>query len=108
MELNTEQRLAVEHTGSPLLITAGPGSGKTAVIAERIKFLMKDGLKPSEILCLTFSDKAAAELKTRLEQDNAIKEKIDISDMQISTYHSFCRKILFENTTHRARHPKPI
>ena len=98
MELNEVQKQAVEHTGSPLLITAGPGSGKTAVITERVKFLMKSGLKPSEILCLTFSEKAAEQLRTRLEQDEEIMEKIDISDMQISTYHSFCRKILSENT----------
>ena len=98
MELNEVQKQAVEHTGSPLLITAGPGSGKTAVITERVKFLMNSGLKPSEILCLTFSEKAAEQLRTRLEQDEEVMEKIDISDMQISTYHSFCRKILFENT----------
>ena len=98
MGLNKAQKQAVEHTGSPLLITAGPGTGKTLVIKDRIKFLMKSGLKPSEILCLTFSTKAAAELKTRLEQDEEIKGKIDISDIQISTYHAFCQQILFENT----------
>ena len=76
MGLNKAQKQAVEHTGSPLLITAGPGTGKTRVIKDRIKFLMKSGLKPSEILCLTFSTKAAAELKTRLEQDEEIKEKL--------------------------------
>ena len=98
MGLNKAQKQAVEHTGSPLLITAGPGTGKTRVIKDRIKFLLKSGLKPSEILCLTFSTKAAAELKTRLEQDEEIKGKIDISDIQISTYHAFCQQILFENT----------
>ena len=98
MGLNKAQKQAVEHTGSPLLITASPGTGKTRVIKDRIKFLMKSGLKPSEILCLTFSTKAAAELKTRLEQDEEIKGKIDISDIQISTYHAFCQQILFENT----------
>ena len=98
MKLNNVQKQAVEHTGSPLLVAAGPGTGKTHVMKERIKFLMKTGLKPSEILCLTFSTKAAAELKTRLEQDKEIKGKIDISDMQISTYHAFCQQILSENT----------
>ena len=95
MEFNDEQKQAIEHTGSPLLITAGPGSGKTAVITERIKFMLKNGLNPSEILCLTFSEKAAEELRIRLEQDDNVN---DISDMQISTYHSFCRKVLFDNT----------
>ena len=98
MNPDKEQQMAVEHIGSPLLISAGPGSGKTRVIIERIKFLLKNGLKPSEILCLTFSEKAADELKSRLEQDPEIKEKIDISEMQISTYHSFCRNLLLENT----------
>ena len=56
MQFDEEKLLAIEHTGSPLLVTAGPGSGKTRVITERIKFLLKTGLKPSEILCLTFSD----------------------------------------------------
>ena len=86
--------------GSPLLVTAGPGSGKTRVITERIKFLLKTGLNPSEILCLTFSEKAANELKERIQEDDDVKEKIDISEMEISTYHSFCRHLLLDNTTH--------
>ena len=98
MKFDKEKLVAIEHTGSPLLVTAGPGSGKTRVITERIKFLMKEGLKPSEILCLTFSEKAANELKERLEDDKEIKEKIDISEMEISTYHSFCRNFLIDNT----------
>lgn len=99
MKFDVEKLSAIEHTGSPLLVTAGPGSGKTRVITERIKFLMKTGLKPSEILCLTFSEKAANELKERLEDDEDIKEKIDISEMEISTYHSFCKNLLQDNTT---------
>jgi len=75
MKFDEEKLKAIEHNGSPLLVTAGPGSGKTRVITERIKFLMKTGLKPSEILCLTFSEKAANELKERLEEDDDIKEK---------------------------------
>ncbi len=99
MKLDDVQLKAVEHNGSPLLVTAGPGSGKTHVITERIKFLVKNGLEPSEILCLTFSEKAASELRGRLEADDEIKEKVDISEMQISTYHAFCRNLLLENTT---------
>ena len=99
MKLDRVQMKAVEHTGSPLLVTAGPGSGKTRVMTERVKFLMKSGLEPSEILCLTFSEKAASELRGRLEEDEEVKEKIDISEMQISTYHAFCRNLLLENTT---------
>jgi len=100
MQFDKEKLLAIEHTGSPLLVTAGPGSGKTRVITERIKFLLKTGLKPSEILCLTFSEKAANELKERIQEDGDVKEKIDISEMTISTYHSFCRHLLLDNTTH--------
>ncbi len=66
----------MEHFGSPLLIVAGPGSGKTRVITEKIKFLLKMGLKPSEILCLTFSEKAANELKERIQEDEDVKEKL--------------------------------
>jgi len=98
MQFDKEKLKAIEHTGSPLLVTAGPGTGKTRVITERIKFLMKTGIKPSEILCLTFSEKAANQLKERLQDDKEIKEKIDISEMEISTYHSFCRNFLIENT----------
>jgi len=100
MQFDEEKLLAIEHTGSPLLVTAGPGSGKTRVITERIKFLLKTGLKPSEILCLTFSEKAANELKERIQEDDDVKEKIDISEMTISTYHSFCRHLLLDNTIH--------
>ena len=49
-ELDDKQKDAVTHTGNPLLVRAGPGSGKTFVITERIKFLLKNGLEPSEIL----------------------------------------------------------
>ena len=89
--LNIEQQNAVTHSGCPLLIVAGPGSGKTRVIIERILHLIKLGLKPSEILCLTFSEKAAEEMKQRLEKS------IDISEMQISTFHSFAKDVLEDN-----------
>lgn len=91
IQLNKEQNAAVIHTGSPLLVAAGPGSGKTTVIVERIKHLLKNGLKPSEILCLTFTERAAAVMKERLEKVD------DISEMQISTYHSFCHDVLRNN-----------
>lgn len=100
MELDPIQISAAEHVGSPLLVTAGPGSGKTGVILERIKFLMNSNIQPSEILCLTFSEKAAKQIRDRLEEDiEIINGRIDLSEMEISTYHAFCRKILLENTT---------
>jgi len=90
--LNPEQSEAVTHMGSPLLIAAGPGSGKTRVIVERIRYLIENkGLKPSEILCLTFSEKAAQEMKERLEKIT------NVSEMHISTFHSFCQDVLADN-----------
>ena len=98
-QLDPTQLSAVEHVGSPLLVTAGPGSGKTGVILGRIKFFLKENIEPSEILCLTFSEKAAKDVRERLEDDSEIKENnIDVSEIEISTYHAFCRKILLENS----------
>jgi len=91
IQLNKEQQEAVTHSGNPLLVAAGPGSGKTRVIVERILHLVKTGLKPSRILCLTFSEKAALEMKERLEKI------MDVSEMQISTFHSFCHDVLGDN-----------
>jgi len=86
--LNTEQSKAVNHSASPLLVVAGPGSGKTRVIIERVLHLIKNGAKPSEILCLTFSQKATEEMQERLEKS------IDISDMDICTFHAFSKDVL--------------
>jgi len=92
VSLNENQRKAVEHLGKPLMIVAGPGSGKTRVIVERVKYLVtKRGINPEQILCLTFSDKAAEEMANRLDKE------IDISGMQIGTFHSFCLNILKDN-----------
>jgi len=66
MTLNPSQKQAVEHSDSPLLIVAGPGSGKTRVIIERIIHLVNSGIKPEEILCLTFTKKATEEMSQRL------------------------------------------
>jgi len=92
VELNKEQREAVEHTGSPLLVSAGPGSGKTRVITERVKFLLKNGFEPSQILCLTFTIKAGSEMKERLEDDG-----IDTTEIEINHFHSFFHDILEKN-----------
>ena len=90
MRLNKEQKAAVTHTGSPLLVSAGPGSGKTKVITHRVKFLMeKKKLQASQILCLTFSNKAVQVMRNDL--DKLMK---DAADVEISTYHSFCSRIL--------------
>jgi len=89
-DLNQAQQKAVEENGA-LLILAGPGSGKTKVITEKILHLMKTGVKPENILALTFSEKAAKEMSDRLAKET------DASQLTISTFHSFCRQILEDN-----------
>jgi DNA helicase-2/ATP-dependent DNA helicase PcrA len=90
-KLNQEQKEAVEYGNGPLLIIAGAGTGKTTVITERIKWLVSsEKAKPSEILALTFTDKAAREMEERVD----IAMPYGYTDMWISTFHSFCDRIL--------------
>lgn len=89
--LNPEQKAAVEHRGSPLLIMAGAGSGKTRVLTRRIAHLLRSGeALPGEILAITFTNKAAAEMKERVHQLIGPAAKY----MWVSTFHSACVKIL--------------
>lgn len=91
--LNENQQKVVEYNGNkPLLVEAGPGSGKTRVIIERVKFLINElKVNPSSLLVITFTRKAANELKDRLSEN--IPKNI-INEMQISTIHSFCLDFL--------------
>lgn len=88
--LNKEQKEAVLTLNGPLQILAGAGSGKTRVITYRIAKLIENGIYPGEILALTFTNKAAKEMKTRLEDllNN------DVNSMWIGTFHSMCLRIL--------------
>ena len=91
VNLNSEQKKAIEHKTGPLLIIAGAGTGKTTVITERIKYLIKQRLaKPEEILALTFTDKAAKEMEDRVDR----MMPYGYTQMWISTFHTFCDNLL--------------
>src|SRR5215212_3705685 len=89
--LNPEQKQAVEHGEGPLLIIAGAGTGKTTVVTERITHLiLKKEILPSEILALTFTEKAAHEMQERVD----IALPYGYTDMWIETFHAFCERVL--------------
>jgi len=94
VKLNENQLKAVTHVNGPLLIIAGAGTGKTSVIAHRIAYLIENkGINPANILALTFSNKAAEEMRNRVEGLLASSH----DDIWISTFHSFCAEVLREN-----------
>lgn len=93
VSLDEYQEKAVEFTGKPLVINAGPGAGKTRVIIERVLYLIENGASPESILVITFTNKAADELRERFKKDTKLELNV-INQMRISTIHSFCRSIL--------------
>ncbi|MDR0627247.1 MAG: UvrD-helicase domain-containing protein, partial [Bifidobacteriaceae bacterium] len=96
-DLNAEQKAAVTHFGTPLLIVAGAGSGKTRVLTRRIAYLLATGrARPGEILAITFTNKAAAEMKERVERLVGRSTRY----MWVSTFHSACVRILRREAAH--------
>ncbi len=92
--LNKEQREAVETVRGPLLVLAGAGSGKTKLLTSRIAYLIQNGVRPRNILAVTFTNKAAKEMKERL--GNILGENV-VKYMWVGTFHGICGRILREN-----------
>lgn len=95
--LNSVQKGAVTHREGPLLVLAGAGSGKTRIVAYRIAYLMETGVSPSEILAVTFTNKAAGEMQERIH--HLLQGKGLAGTPQICTFHSLGVKILRESIT---------
>ena len=90
-KLNKAQQEAVDYTDGPLLIVAGAGTGKTTVVTQKIaKLLEEKNAEPEQILALTFTEKAATEMQERVDE----LVPLGYAEMQISTFHSFCQKLL--------------
>lgn len=89
--LNDEQRRAVDHTGSPLIVLAGPGTGKTRTIIARILRLLADGARPESILAMTFTNKAAQEMTERLEE---LVGPEAAGRVQMGTFHAFGSRLM--------------
>src|SRR4030042_702637 len=96
-KFNRGQKLAVEYNTGPLLIIAGAGTGKTHTLVEKITFIIRNNLaKPENILALTFTEKAAAEMEERV--DKAVP--YGYFQMWISTFHAFAERILKDEAAH--------
>ena len=102
---NEAQRSAISTTDGPLLIIAGPGTGKTYTLVKRIVYLIteKDVL-PEEIMIATFTEKAAKELITRITNElYAIGVSVNLNEMYIGTFHSICLRIHLKSVRKKIR-----
>ena len=89
--LNEQQKKAVLKKDGPILVMAGAGSGKTRVLTTRVAYLIEQGVSPYNILAITFTNKAAKEMKER------IYDLIGDNQIQVSTFHSFGLRLIREN-----------
>ena len=100
--LNEKQREAVTHTDGPLLVIAGPGTGKTKVITHRIAYLINEyKVVPEKILAITFTNKAAQEMQERVNKEISIRYG---SRVNICTFHTFCHKVLRRQVSKEEAH----
>lgn len=97
--LNPQQQEAVKTLEGPLLIIAGPGSGKTKVLTHRVAYLIKQGIPPQQILAVTFTNKAAQEMKERIKE--LLGDTSSVNNLAIGTFHAFGLRFL------RQELPKP-
>ena len=98
--LNSVQQEAVKQTDGPVMVIAGAGSGKTRVLTFRIAYLMEQGVDPFNILALTFTNKAAREMKGRIEK---LLGGTEAKNLWMGTFHSICVRILRRDITHMGR-----
>ncbi len=104
MQLSPQQQAAVEHTGSPALVVAGAGSGKTRTLTAKFAHLVQSGIPPERILAITFTNKAADEMKGRLIRMTGLGEQ---RFPWVRTYHSACFQILKVHS-HRLGYQQPM
>ena len=98
-QLNERQQEAVVATEGPLLVLAGAGTGKTRVITYRVAHLIAQGIPGSAILAVTFTNKAAGVMKDRI-RELLQSSGLDASDVWVSTFHSFCARLLRRESRH--------
>ena len=94
-DLNPEQRKAILHTDGPMLVLAGAGTGKTSVLTRRVARLIETGVKPEEILALTYTRKAACEMRERMGD----LVGAGASKIRIGTFHSLALEIVRRSAT---------
>lgn len=96
---NEAQREAISYVNGPVLITAGPGTGKTFTLVQRAIYLIQEcGVRPEQILMATFTEKAAKELITRITNELATRNiSANVNEMYVGTFHSLCLRIIKEH-----------